>query len=528
MLPLFDVAAARAWDTSLSAVLSSYVLMEHAGFAAAATLLRTTPDAAQHTLVLGGPGNNGGDAWVLARALRCAGLAPRVWILGDSGAVAGDAAKALHALRATGVEPRSLDSTALPAFSADLEASDVLVDGLFGVGLSRPLEGLVAEVVRRINNASAYTVALDLPSGVCATTGQVLGCAIKADLTVTFAAYKPGLLAEPGRALAGTVEVLGLGMPAPPLDLYTVLEASDLPALRPARAASIHKGSAGRVAIIGGAAGQQGAALLAARGALRAGAGLVTWLQPEERGNSVDVSTSAQPEVRHSAVAAGDALTPSAPAAAPGLPEVMTGWFSTERTDLSAWHAAVLGPGYGRHALAASALAHVALAAPCPLVLDADALFALGASGLARLTQAAGPRVLTPHAGEAAHVLGTDTPAINNDRFAAARALATTSGHVAVLKGPGTLIAAPDGRLAACPYGSPALATGGTGDVLAGMVGALLAQGAAPFEAACAAVLWHALASHRHPSDRGLLASDLADALVLTCSFPQYFGEINR
>ncbi len=517
MLPLINARESRAFERSFDPWLSENLLMEHAGFGAARVLEHEVGAALAQTLILGGVGNNGGDAWVLARALRCRGLEPRVWLCGEPGRIRGPAAQALGALKALGCVPSVLSEDAFPRFLDDVRAAKAAVDGCLGVGVSRPVTGLLAEAIRALNAASAPTLALDVPSGVCASTGQVLGCAVVAACTATFAAHKPGLLAEPGRALAGRVVVVGLGVPAPALGSSRVLERRDHGTWLPPRAATAHKRSVGHVAVVGGGAGTEGAAVLAARGAMRAGAGLVTWLRPlpsKWPGLCLESGSAggAAEEVAGDARPQAGSLAPSWLAT---LPEVMTTAFSMDTLASGRWDALVLGPGFGRDSAAFSTLSTIALTWPGPAVLDADALAALAQSGLDGLRACAGPRVLTPHEGEAARLLGCTAAEVASDRFSAVRSLSQRAGQVVVLKGPGSLVACPEGRIAACPYGSAVLASGGTGDVLAGMLSALLAQDASPFTAACAAVLWHALASERFGADRGVLASDLADALPL-------------
>lgn len=490
MLHLFTREEARAIDDAAGRLgLSSALLMENAGRGAAEALMRAFPDRLEHVVVVGGPGQNGGDAWVVARHLAIAGHASTCFLVGEVAAARGDAAPNLAALERLGVPVQELVDTA--ALDAALGGATLIVDGLFGTGLDRPIEGLHAEVVRSIERSAKPVFALDLPSGIDANTGQVLGVAVKAAATVTFAGRKRGLSQFPGRAHAGELEVAHIGVPRAATSDAFIVEDGDVEAVVTPRPEDAHKGSAGHVVLVAGGAGTLGAALLAGRGTLRAGAGLA--------------SVAARPEVIRSVEAR--------------IPELMT----IELPHDPHWEglapiyegkrAAVLGPGIGTgqwsHRLAIS----VALHAPVPLVVDADGLNALAATSLGSLDRAAAPRVLTPHPKEAARLLGCEVEDIQTDRFEAASELAARSGQVVVLKGAGTIVADPGGKLAVSARGTPALAIGGTGDVLAGVIGALLCS-LPPFEAAYAGVHLHAVAGELAAvSDRGLFAGEVADAL---------------
>lgn len=492
MIPLFTREEMRAVDRAASERfgIPSLVLMESAGAHAVAHLARTYPKRLGRVLIVGGEGQNGGDGWVVARHLHAAGMQPTCVLVGASARVQGDAAVNLAAVRALGLPLHVLDDDALASLGGLLEGATLVVDALFGTGLSRPLEGRYARAVALLDAARAPICALDLPSGIDANSGQVLGAAVRASSTVTFAGHKLGLHQFPGAAHAGTVECVGIGAPVPSDGRVGLIEPSDVARLLPPAAADTHKGTRGHVIAIAGSQGKSGAALLSALGALRAGAGLVTIATDRETQRGLEQK----------------------------VVEIMTAPLddsSPHASALALVHdkaAALLGPGLGlsveRKALARA----LAKDLPLPCVLDADALTALG-NELELLQQAAAPRVLTPHPGEAARMLDRPTSAVQADRYGSARALASRAGHVVVLKGARTVIAAPDGRVRVCLAGTPALGVAGTGDVLSGVLAALVAR-LAPFEAAWVGVQLHAVAGElAATSDRGLLAGEVAAAL---------------
>ncbi|HEX6242750.1 MAG TPA: NAD(P)H-hydrate dehydratase, partial [Polyangiales bacterium] len=498
--PLLSREQVRALDRDAIEQLGvpGLVLMENAGGEAARVVRQAFPTRLARVLIVGGPGQNGGDAWVIARHLLCAGLAPRCFLLGARERVKGDAAVNLAALEALGhaVEPL----TRAEPLALALRDASLVVDGLFGTGLDRPLAGLAAEAVASINEARLPVVALDLPSGVDADTGQPLGSAIRAALTVTFAALKPGLVLHPGADLAGRLHCASIGVPARVPDVKRgdqtfphagVIEAADVARWLPPRAADAHKGSNGHVLVVAGSQGKTGAAILAGNAALRAGAGLVTLASDSETRSAFDHRVL---ELMTAEIDANDRRA-SVLASAQGKA------------------ACVMGPGLGLDAATQELVRHLSLALPIPCVLDADALTAWsGRAG--ELSQAAAPRVLTPHPGEASRLLGVSTGEVQADRLGAARRLAQMSDQIAVLKGARTVVAHPSGAVRVCTSGTPAMGTAGTGDVLAGVIGALCAHLSA-FDAAACGVELHARAGEIvAKSDRGLIASELWPALA--------------
>ena len=494
MIPLLCRDAVRALDRDAVERLGlpSLLLMENAGRGAFEVIARSYPDALARVVVVGGTGQNGGDGWVLARHLWNAGHAPRALLVGERERVAGDARVNLEALERLGVSCTGVESELGPLVSALAQAT-LVVDALFGTGLDRPITGVQAAVIELINACAADVVALDLPSGIDADRGAVLGTAVRARTTVTFASHKRGLYQYPGAALAGQVHCVSIGVPGGYDADVGLIETEDLTRWLLPRARDAHKGSAGHVLVLAGSPGRTGAALLSGLGALRAGAGLVT-LAP--RGGSARAAL----EAKVTELMTAELPEQAGPAVAAAL-ELARGK-----------QAAVIGPGLGLDDDGRALGRELALALALPAVLDADALTAIGRD-LALLRRAPAARVLTPHPGEAARLLGTSSAEVQAERYVAARRLAEQSGCVAVLKGAATIIAEPAGRMRVCGRGTPAMGVAGTGDVLSGIIAALLAHADA-FDAAAAAVQLHALAGERAATaDRGLLASELAAAL---------------
>jgi NAD(P)H-hydrate epimerase len=455
--------------------ISGYDLMRRAARAAFDVLRRRWPDA-QRILVLCGGGNNGGDGYALAKLLRAAQFDVQVIALAPPRA-GSEAAQALADWLAAGGSVLAVDAT--------WPQADIYIDALFGIGLSRALDGMACAWVLRMNSSLVPVFSLDVPSGVDADTGWVPGAAVHAAATLSFVACKRGLYTGSAPACCGEIMFDTLGLPD---TWYTnshsdahLLDASALRAWLAPRPRDAHKGLFGHVLAIGGDVGMGGAIRLCGEAALRVGAGLVSVAtQPEH----VSALNTARPELMAHAIA--------------GIQELQV---LLQRASVVA-----VGPGLGQRAWG-HALMSASIAAGKPVVLDADALNLLAREALALPEQA----VLTPHPGEAARLLGIDTAAIAQDRFAAARELARRYHAVAVLKGAGTLIANPQGEVAVCPWGNPGMATGGMGDVLTGVIAGLLAQGLDAWHAARLGVALHAQAGDVAAlgGEAGLLASDL-------------------
>jgi ADP-dependent NAD(P)H-hydrate dehydratase / NAD(P)H-hydrate epimerase len=496
--PLLTAAEMRALDrhTIDGLGVPGELLMELAGAAVAreAEALRA-PDAP--VWLLCGTGNNGGDGLVAARQLHLRGVPVRVLAVGDPAAWRGEAAANAKRLRALGV--------ALTGASTPLEPGAVLVDAIFGTGLARPVEGAAAQAIRRLREArpACRVLAVDLPSGLEADTGQPLGDAVAADVTVTLGLPKLALTLEPGRSLAGRVVVARIGIADPTPDAPPRAELWTRAAAArhlPKRPRDGHKGRFGHVLVVAGSEGKTGAAVLAALGAARSGAGLVTIACPASLNGVLEASVR---EVMTAPV-------PEAAGARFGR--------ASEKAVLelaAARDVVALGPGLGRDPETRSFVRSVVRALASPLVLDADGLVAFEGA-LAELRSRRAPSILTPHPGEAALLLASTPAEVNRDRPAAARRLASESGAFVVLKGAATVVADPQGALAVNPTGGPALASGGTGDVLTGVIAGLLAQGLGPRDAARLGVFLHGEAADRLAAARGeagLLASEVAFAL---------------
>ena len=472
---LYSAAQVRDLDARLIAAgTPGFELMQRAAHAAWRALRRRWPDTDEVT-VLAGRGNNAGDGYLIAALAQRAGRQVQVIAVGDPKQLQGDAAQAFSEAQAAGVR--------MTSWSSAVELRGVLVDALLGTGISGEVREPYVSAIRAMNESALPILAVDLPSGLCADTGSLLGEVVQAELTVTFIGLKLGLLTGEGPARIGTLVFDDLQADAEVVEQseYAALRMSEtsLPKLAP-RSPTAHKGSFGQVLVIGGDLGTGGAALLTAEAALRCGAGMVTLATRPEH---VTASLVRRPEIMCSGVESTYALT--------GL---------TGRADVL-----VIGPGLGQAPWGRSLLS---LAPQCrvPQVWDADALNLL-ATGAVELPANC---LLTPHPGEAARLLGITVAEVQADRPAAARALAARFDCAVLLKGAGTLIADRDGRLALCDRGHPAMASAGLGDVLAGVAGALLAQGLEPYEAACLSVWLHASAGERlGAAGRGLAAADL-------------------
>jgi hydroxyethylthiazole kinase-like uncharacterized protein yjeF len=454
-------------------------LMERAGAAAFRLLREHWPGAADITLLCG-VGNNGGDGYVVARLARAAGLTARVLQLGDPERLSGDARTMAERYRQAGGEVLPARVPALP------RRTGVIVDAVLGTGLEREVTGDWAALLEAISQHAAPVLALDIPSGLHADTGRILGCAVRARVTVSFIALKRGLFTGQGPDCCGRVHFAGLEVPA---TLYArqILAARRLDwaqqatTLRPRRRTA-HKGDFGHLLVVGGAPGFSGAVRLAGEAALRCGAGLVSLATHPAHAAAL---TAGRPELMcHGVTGPGD-LAPL----------------------LGRASVVALGPGLGQAAWGRD-LWQAVLASGRPLVMDADGLNLLAETPLRR-----DDWVLTPHPGEAGRLLGVSAAEVQQDRFAALERLRTAYGGCVVLKGAGTLVAGDSRRPpAVCDQGNPGMAGGGMGDVLTGVIAALWAQGADPEEAAGRGVCLHGAAADRAAAEggeRGLLAADL-------------------
>jgi hydroxyethylthiazole kinase-like uncharacterized protein yjeF len=487
-LAVYTEAQMRALDRFAidRAGIPSYTLMSRAGETALRALRSSWP-AAEQLLVVCGPGNNGGDGFVLARAALQQRLKVRVATVTDPASLKADARRAWEDFRASGGDTTPWRRE----FVAD---NDVIVDALFGVGLSRVIDGAAAACIQAINAAQAPVISLDIPSGLDTNTGRVLGHAVRADRTISFLGLKIGFYLGEGPNCTGVVMCDSLDLPTTVFDLVAAtafrIDEDTVARTLPRRRRTTHKGQQGHVLLIGGGVGMPGAARLAGEAALRVGSGLVT---VATRPENVAAIAANRPElicrgVEHAA-------------------DVMS---LIERADVVA-----IGPGLGQDAWS-KAMEEGVRACNKPMVVDADAL-----NLLAQAPRKNANWVLTPHPGEAGRLIGSNAGEVQADRLNAARQIVARFGGVVVLKGAGTLVVDEHDPAHICDRGNPGMASPGMGDVLTGVIAGILAQGASTTDAARTGVLVHAMAGDMaaHRGERGLLASDLFNYLS-TCVNP--------
>jgi len=489
-------------------------LMERAGAAVAERvkmLLRSCQREPVVTL-LAGKGSNGGDALVAARLLCGGGISATTFLFAPAASLSGDAAQNLSRLAAAGAPVREiLTERDLAGLRQALSRTAVAVDGIFGTGFSGDVRGLVASAIELLNCFGGWTVAIDIPSGLDGESGAASVPAVVADWTVTMGFPKTGLFRRRGLDLSGRIEVAEIGIPSAALEGLSVdlemIDRSELSGIVPPRRRSAHKGDFGRLLILAGSPGFTGAAYLAASAALRAGAGLVTLgipesLQPIMAGKLTEAMTLPLPETPQG--------TLSLRARGPVLDFLKNA------------DALALGPGLSRHGATGELVRQVLEAVSLPLVIDADGLNLI-ARDPEILRHLQGPVILTPHPGEMGRLIGRGTQAVLDDREGAAREFVRSYNLTLVLKGAGTLIASPRCPLLVNPTGNPGMATGGTGDVLTGLIGGLLAQKISALDAARLAVFVHGAAGDRAAEKVGqlsLIASDLLSEV------PAVFKEI--
>jgi NAD(P)H-hydrate epimerase len=499
MIPVLSRAEMRKFDAHASGAcqVPSLLLMENAGRGAADVIARElglARGSGTRIVVVCGAGNNGGDGFVVARRLLTLGAEPRVYLLVKAERLAGDALSNYRSFLGVGGQVVELEPNQLSVLSSAIEGASAVVDAVFGTGLDREVTGFIRYAIEFMNGARCPIFALDVPSGLDADNGAVHGVAVRAQTTITFAHAKLGLLTPSGMMHSGALHTVDIGVPDTGLSQIgysaEIVEASDVLSALVTRSISTHKGSAGRVVVIAGSPGKIGAALLTAQAALRAGAGLVTIAALAETAALLDQRVLEVMTVRIEAERIEDSLD-----------ELL------ERADSVA-----IGPGLGLDPTARRIVEHVALRVPKTKVLDADAITHF-AGRAESLRGAPGELVLTPHAGEMARIVGGTAADVEADRFGTvARAVALT-GSVVLLKGHRTLVGAPDEHTAINVSGSGVLATGGSGDVLTGILAAFGALLDAR-RAAYAAAYVHGLAGERRSQrgvDRGVLAHEIAD-----------------
>jgi NAD(P)H-hydrate epimerase len=474
----------------------SLVLMERAGLSVAAQVKERAPG--RKVLVLAGTGNNGGDGLVAARELMNAGLSVKVLITGSRAGLSADCRTQFGIARKMGI-PMDFGKK-IP--KKDLHGA-LLVDAVFGTGLARPVTGELARTFRLVNESRAPVVAVDMPSGVSADTGQVLGTALAAETTVTFGAPKRGHFLYPGAGYAGQLHVEDIGFPSELLRSVPVsaLELGEMALLVPPRPPYSNKGDYGHVLLLGGSRGRTGAALMAGRAALRAGAGLATLGIPQSltqsfQGRVTEEMTLPLPDTPQGGIA-------------PEAQETVLEFLDRRARVLA------LGPGMGIESGTGRLVRELLLRVAAPMVLDADALNALeGKTSLLRRARA--PVVLTPHPGEFSRLTGESVAQIEADRISSALRFARKTGTCVVLKGVPTVVASPEGEVFLNTTGNSGLAKGGSGDVLTGIIAAFLAQGLPPLAAALLGVFTHGLAAdlaREEMTEHSMLASDVTGSV---------------
>lgn len=485
--------------------ISGLDLMERAGEGCTAAIIDAYADTASTSaLVVCGKGNNGGDGYVVARLLRARGWDVSVVILARREEIAGDAEINLNRLPADITIHFCADQESLGRHLSVPFDHSIIVDALFGTGLKNEVGGLFFQAISLINKASCPVVAVDIPSGVSGSNGKILGNAVRADLTVTFASAKLGHILYPGAGYVGQLRIVDIGIPSEVIkraEGFEFVDASAAAQLFRRRDPSAHKGSFGHILIIAGSTGHTGAAALAASGALRSGAGLVSLAIPASLNHILEQKTT-------------EAMTIP-------LPDCGRGHLASDALDaissaLQGRDVMALGPGISWQRDTVALVHKLVREVTLPLVIDADGLNALSEdpSLLKECTSQA--IVLTPHPGEMARLCGVTVAEVESDRVGIAREFAVNHGVFLVLKGARTVIATPDGDIAINGSGNPGMASGGMGDVLTGIVAALLGQDYSPFDACRLGVFVHGLAADLSASEKGmvgLIASDVLEQL---------------
>ena len=490
------------------------VLMENAGLAVVVAGQELVGDyRGKRVVVLAGTGNNGGDGLVVARHVANRGGEARVYLLGMKEAMQSDARTNYDILTHMGVPMQNISEDGLAVLAAELATAELIVDALFGTGFVGQITGLAQDVVHFVNGAGRPVLAVDVPSGLIADTGEVLGPCVKANATVTFGLPKLGLYLDPGARYAGTVKVADISLP------YNIVAASRFrhnlitqawcQGLLPARSPDSHKGTFGRVLAVGGSTGMSGAVCLAAQAALRSGAGLVAVALPKT--------------LQHIAAQQSSEIITH------GLEDVDGGHISTAAAEETVALAArasvvVLGMGLGRHEETLAWLRQVLPEIRVPLILDADALSGL-AGHTALLAQHRGPIVVTPHPGEMARLSGLSVDEIQRRRVDVARHYAVEWKCTVVLKGARTVVADPGGEVYLNQSGNPGMATAGMGDVLAGVISALIAHRLNPSLAAALGVYAHGTAGDMAAQAKGFMGLTASDVVA---QLPDVWRDLGR
>ncbi len=478
---------------------SGLTLMENAGRGCAEAIHEAFgDDAERRAVIVAGKGNNGGDGYVIARLLKERNWHVVTFVMAPREEIKGDARVNLELLTEMSVlffpEQGGLDR-----YAATLREATVIVDALLGTGLKSDVTGLYADAIEIINGAGKPVIAVDIPSGIDAATGQVRGCAVRAALTVTFALAKCGHVLHPGAEHTGLLKIAEIGIPPEIIASAEGYEFIDRAAVRPLlkrRSRNAHKGDAGHCLIVAASPGKTGAAAMAANSAVRSGAGLVTLAVPATLNAILEVKTTEAMTIPLSDGGSGilgDAAGPEIEAALPGKDVV------------------AIGPGIARHNETGQLVRHLVTSIGLPLVIDADGLNAVAEHPEVLLHRKSAIVILTPHPGEMGRLAGISATAVESDRIGIARTFAVKYKVYLVLKGARTVVASPDGAVAINGSGNPGMASGGMGDVLTGVVAALIAQGYEPFAACRAGVFIHGHAADMVAADKGEIGISAVD-----------------
>ncbi|WP_022854016.1 bifunctional ADP-dependent NAD(P)H-hydrate dehydratase/NAD(P)H-hydrate epimerase [Thermodesulfatator atlanticus] len=484
------------------------VLMENAGRGIAELILsRFAQEASQGVVIVCGPGNNGGDGFVVARHLFQKGYPLKVFSLTEEEKFKGDAQVNLKIIKNMGLPLYFLTTDDLSPLEEALSKNQIIVDAIFGTGLSREVSGRFAKAIELINKSQKIVVSVDMPSGLSADTGRPLGIAVKATVCATMALPKVGQLIYPGKDYVGELEIIDISMPAKIiaekgparfcLDVNWACET-----IKP-RPQDSHKGTYGHVAVLAGSQGKTGAAILSCQGALRGGAGLVTLVCPKSLNHIFETTLV-------------EAMTFPLPKETP-IQSLSYRAFDQIISFMVGKKAVALGPGFGLHPETFELVHKLVAQVELPMVVDADALSATSGEPY-HLRRSQAPRVITPHPGELSRLLDVPKEEIQEDRLLAARAAAKETNAVVVLKGAATVIVSPDGREAVNTTGNPGLASGGSGDVLTGLIASLLGQGYEAFSAACLGVFLHGYAADilaKRKGPWGYTAQEVAETIPL-------------
>lgn len=482
------------------------VLMENAGQGTVRAMEKFYGDLhGREITIIVGPGNNGGDGLVIARLLQQLGVVCHVFLLAPPDRFAGDAAAQLAKVKALPLPLHLVcENDDVAAMKPVLKKSWLIVDAIFGTGLKRQVTGHFAEVIQCVNSVGRPVVAVDIPSGLCSDTGLPLGVAVRAALTATYGLAKVGQVVQPGVQYTGKLEVIDIGIPASVMGEVGIRrDLLDCPMVRkflPERRPDSHKGTFGHLLVVAGSVGKSGAALLCGHGALRSGAGLVTLCAPKRLAPVFETSLI-------------EAMSLPLPYSDEFFSETD---FEIILREAEKRSAIVIGPGLGLEEETAALVVGLYKKLTIPMIIDADGLNLL-ARNVNFLKNPPGPRILTPHPGEMARLCGKSTRDVQQNRLVLAEEFAAQFNLTLVLKGASTVIADADGRVAVNSTGNPGMAAGGMGDVLAGLIGGLTAQGLSPWESSCLGVFVHGQAGDRLATLKkmpfGYLASELAGEL---------------